>query len=63
MIRFLAALKYSILPHSQSSSKKTEQNKSRGLILEENYGSGGAIEIFVIARNGFQHNRPLVMLF
>ena len=37
--------KYSILPNSQSSSKKTEEKKSRRLILEEQYGSEGETEI------------------
>ena len=64
--------KYSTSLNSQSSSKKTEEKKSRGLILEEQYGSGGESEIsfnwynsknFVIATNGFQHYSPLVMLF
>ena len=64
--------KYSTSLNSQSSSKKTEEKKSRGLILEEQYGSGGKVKflsiaitrkIFVIATNGFQHYSPLVMLF
>ena len=32
--------KYSILPNSQSSSKKTEEKKSRGLTQEDEHGSG-----------------------
>jgi len=39
-----SSTKYSILPDSQSSSKKTEQNKSRGFVLEENNGSGGQLK-------------------
>ena len=33
-----------MLLNSESSSKKTEENKSRGLILEEQYGSGGKVK-------------------
>ena len=47
-----------MFPNSQSSSKKTEEKQSRGLILEEKYGSGGDTEISLNCYNSrnISHN-------